>query len=147
MKRIAIVFLLALFMQVVSFAQSSSLKNPVYLGMILVDQPSIEKMQSVCEFYDLTEEPETDGYKVYRHSDGTEFRFRADKIAGKYQPKVIVVTKVNQKLIDKMLHDARYTKESGGYVKGTKFEQRRTKCKVSGGLRKTLTFEKEYNSL
>ena len=84
MKRIAIVFLLALFMQVVSFAQSSSLKNPVYLGMILVDQPSIEKMQSVCEFYDLTEEPETDGYKVYRHSDGTEFRFRADKIAGKY---------------------------------------------------------------
>ena len=147
MKRITIVFLLAFFMQVVSFAQSSSLKNPLYLGMILIDLPSVEKMESVCEHYDLTEEPEIDGYKVYRHSNGTEFRFRADKIAGKYLPKVIVVTKENQKSIDKMMHDAKYTKESGGYVKGTKYEMRRTKCKVSGGLRKTLTFEKEYNTL
>ena len=147
MKRIASVFLLALFMQVVSFAQSNSLKNPVYLGMILIDLPSVEKMQSVCEYYDLTEEPEMDGYKVYRHSNGTEFRFRADKIAGKYLPKVIVVTKENQKSIDRIIHDAGYKKESGGYVKGTKYEMRRTKCKVSGGLNKTLTFEKEYNSL
>ena len=146
-KRFSLVFLLALFLQVVSFAQSSSLKNPVYLGMILIDLPSVEKMQSVCEQYDLTEKPETDGYKVYRHSNGTEFRFRADKIAGKYLPKVIVVTKENQKSIDKMMHDAKYTKESGGYVKGTKYEMRRTKCKVSGGLNKTLTFEKEYNTL
>ena len=146
-KRFSLVFLLAFFLQVVSFAQSSSLKNPLYLGMILIDLPSVEKMQSVCDYYDLTEEPEMDGYKVYRHTNGTEFRFRVDNIAGKYQPKVIVVTKENQKSIDKMMHEAKYTKESGGYVKGTKYEMRRTKCKVSGGLNKTLTFEKEYNTL
>ena len=70
MKRISLVSMLALFMQVVSFAQSSSLKNPLYLGMILIDLPSVEKMESVCEHYDLTEEPEMDGYKVYRHSNG-----------------------------------------------------------------------------
>ena len=93
------------------------------------------------------EEPETDGYKVYRHSDGIEFRFRANKFAGKYQSKVIIVTKENPKSIDRMMHEAKYTKESGGYVKGMKFEMRRTKCKVSGGLYKILTFEKDYNFL
>ena len=147
MKRIIIVFLLVLFMQGVSFAQTISLKDPLYLGMILIDQPSIDKMKSVCDYYDLTEEPEIDGYKVYRHTNGTEFRFRADKIAGKYQPKVIVFTKENQKSIDKILHESGYILESGIYVKGTKFEIRRTKCKVSGGLHKTLTLEKEYNNL
>lgn len=147
MNRIIIVFLLVLFMQGGSFAQTISLKDPLYLGMILIDQPSIDKMKSVCDYYDLTEEPEIDGYKVYRHTNGTEFRFRADKIAGKYQPKVIVVTKENQKSIDKIFHESGYILESGIYVKGTKFEIRRTKCKASGGLLKTLTFEKEYNTL
>ena len=43
----------------------------------------------------------------------TEFCFRADKIDGKYQPKVIIDTKENQKSIDKMMNDAKYTKVSG----------------------------------
>lgn len=147
MKRISILFLLALFMQVVSFAQSNTLKDPVYLGMVLIDLPSQEKMTGVCKHYNLTEEPDVDGYKVYRHSNGTEFRFRADTIGGKYYPKVVVVTNENQKSIDKIMQDTGYKRESGDYVRGTKFEHRRTKCKVSGGLHKTLTFEKEYNTL
>ena len=36
MKRISLVSMLALFMQVVSFAQLGTLKDQVYLGMLLI---------------------------------------------------------------------------------------------------------------
>ena len=147
MKRLLLVVLVSLFVQLGLFAQSRSISDPVYFGMMLIDQPSADQMEKICDYYDLREQSEIDGYRVFQHSDGTELRVRTDMIGSKYKPVVKVYTNKSSKEIDQILNDASYHKESGGYFKGTKFEMRRTKCTVNGTGRKTLTFEKEYNTL
>ena len=146
MKHLLIV-VVCLFVQLGLYAQSRSISDPVYLGMMLIDQPSAKQIEKICDYYELREQPEIDGYRVFQHSDGTELRFRTDMIGSKYQPVVKVYTNKSSKEIDQILNDASYHKDKGGYFKGTKFETRRTKCTVTGTGRKTLTFEKEYNTL
>ncbi len=50
----------------------------------------------------------------------------------------------DQKSVNKIMTEAGYSKTSDGYVKGTKVEHRRTRCRVSSGSNSTLTFTKEY---
>ena len=147
MKQFLIVVFISLFVQFGLFAQSKTISDPIYLGMMLIDQPSAKQIEKICDYYDLREQPEIDGYRIFQHADGTELRFRTDIIDSKYQPIVKVYTNKSGKEIDLILNDASYHKERGGYFKGTKFEMRRTKCTVNGTGRKTLTFEKEYNTL
>ena len=147
MKHLILVLFISVFMQIGLFAQSKAISDPVYFGMMLIDQPSADQMEKICDYYDLREQPEIDGYRVFQHSDGTELRFLTDMIGSKYQPVVKVYTNKSGKEIDQILNDASYHKEKGVYFKGTKFEMRRTKCTVNGTGRKTLTFEKEYNTL
>lgn len=146
MKRYILLLLFSVFLCAESFAQINKITNPVYLGMMLVDQPNVEKMVDICEYYGLTEEPAKDGFSVYRYSDGTVFQFKVED-GEYYSPVVKVSSKESAKTIDKVMTETGFMKEGQGYVKGSKFEHRRTKCKVSGGSRKVLVFSKEYNSI
>ena len=86
MNRLILVLFITVFMQVGLFAQTKSISDPVHLGMMLIDQPSAKQIEKICDYYDLREQPEIDGYRVFQHSDGTELRFRTDMIGSKYQP-------------------------------------------------------------
>lgn len=147
MKRNILSLIIALISFIVGFASSHGIDNPLYLGIILIDQPDLWKMEEICECYNLKEVPMEDGYRIFHHSDGTELRCGIYNVGDKYYPIVKVSTNKSSKEIDQLLNGTGYVKESGAYYKGTKFARRRTKCSVSGHSRKTLTFEKEYNDL
>ncbi|MDE6769425.1 MAG: hypothetical protein K2J78_06855 [Muribaculaceae bacterium] len=147
MKRFLLILLTCLICSFGSFAQTDNSANPVSLGLLLIDQPSVEKMITTCRYYNLLEEPSQEGYNVFRHPNGTVYQFKVDERNSQHFPIVKVTTKDSQKTLDNILTQSGYKKESGVYVKGTKFEHRRTKCSITGNAKKTLTFQKEYNSL
>ena len=150
MNKLMRVFLSLVFILIIGlddFSQSNVKIDPLYLGITLIDQPNVEKMAGLCKYYELNEMPDQDGFKVFRHSNGTEFRFKVDKDGERNLPIVIVETNEKDKTVDYVLSNVGYVKEGKDFVKGTKLEQRRTRCKVTGRTHKTLTFEKEYNNL
>lgn len=147
MKRLVVTMIIIIIIVLRLSAKSNYIEDPIYLGVILIDQPNIEKMERICEEYGLQESPSIDGYKEFKHSDGTEFRIGSRKENSKYYPTVKVSTKKNIKQIDSILLDAGFIKDNTYYYKGSKFTQRRTKCTVKGGSRKIILFEKEYNAL
>ena len=110
-----------------------------------MEQPNVEMMKSICEYYDLSEELEEDGCQVYSFPDGSRVEFKVEETGEKRYPTVKVITGEGHSVISKNLSDCGYRKVSDGYVKGSKFEHRRTRCRVSGGAKSTLTFTKEYN--
>lgn len=42
-------------------AAQTELSSPLYLGFILVDEPTVETMSEVCDYYGLQAIPTTDG--------------------------------------------------------------------------------------
>lgn len=147
MKRFLFVLVSILLSYTVGFAQGVAKVNPVNMGLLLMEQPSVEKMKSICEYYDLSEESEKDGFEVYSFPDGSRVEFKVEEMEERRYPTVKVITSEKQAVISKNLSDCGYRKVSDGYVKGSKFEHRRTRCRVSGGAKSVLTFTKEYNSL
>lgn len=147
MKQLLFILLLFLIPNGMLFAQTDNSANPVSLGLLLIDEPNVEKMITTCRYYNLSEEPIQEGYNVFRHPNGTVYQFKVDERNSQHFPIVKVTTKDSQKTLDNILTQSGYKKESGIYVKGTKFEHRRTKCSITGNTKKILTFEKEYNSL
>ncbi|MDE6769290.1 MAG: hypothetical protein K2J78_06155, partial [Muribaculaceae bacterium] len=129
------------------FAESGQISNPIYLGNMLVDETSIDKMEQICRYYSLMEENTEDGFKTFVHPDGTVIQFKFDMSDDRKIPVVKLKTKASSKIINEILSTTGYSHTSDGYVKGSKFEHRRTKCSVTGTTKKTLTFTKEYNSL
>lgn len=140
-----IVFLLISFIS--TSAQGVAKVNPVNVGLLLIEQPSVTKMKSICEYYDLSEEPEEDGSEVYSFPDGSKVEFKVEMMGERRYPTVKVFTGESHSSISKKLSDCGYRKVSDGYVKGSKFEHRRTRCRVSGGAKSVLTFTKEYNAI
>ncbi|MDE6768764.1 MAG: hypothetical protein K2J78_03445, partial [Muribaculaceae bacterium] len=86
-------------------------------------------------------------FQVYSFPDGSKIEFKVEETEGRRYPTVKVITKEKQSSISKNLSDCGYKKTSDGYVKGSKFEHRRTRCRISTGSKSTLTFTKEYNSI
>ena len=146
MKHFLFVFFVSIISNISLYGQGKMDIDPLMLGPILIDQPNTEKMIDICKAYHLIEGSVIDGFVTYSHSNGTELRFKVDTNSLPHVSVVIVITDDSKKEIERVLSNTGYKKESGLYVKGSKFEHRRTKCKVLGGKSKTLTFEKEYNS-
>ena len=144
-------FLLSLIMfiayNVSTFAQANISADPISLGLLLIEQPSVDKMVNICRYYNLVEEPYDGEYQVFHHPKGTIYQFKVDGTNPQYTPTVKIITKDSQKTIDNILISLGYKKEGSRYVKGTKFELRRTVCTISVNTKKVLTFEKEYNPI
>ncbi len=147
MKRFLIVLVSFLFLYTVGFAQTVAKVNPVNIGILLMEQPSVAKMKSTCEYYNLSEEMEEEGFEVYSFPDGSKIEFKVEEKEDRRYPTVKVITKEKTSSISKNLSDCGYRKTSDGYVKGSKFEHRRTRCRVSGSSKSVLTFTKEYNPI
>ena len=147
MKHFLFIIVSFLFFSATVFSQIVTKVNPVNLSILLMEQPSMEKMKSTCEYYNLSKEPEEGGFEVYSFPDGSRVEFKVEETEGRRYPTVKVITKEKQTSISKNLSDCGYRKTSDGYVKGSKFEHRRTRCRVSGSTKSVLTFTKEYNSL
>lgn len=121
-----------------------SLSNPLYLGPILLDKPSIEAMAKVCEQYKLTEVPSEYDCKTYKHEDGTliKFNFISDSNGNK-QPYVEIHTTDSKKNIEKILESTGFHKEKNRYEKGYHSARRYTICQVIGNKNMQVIFTKE----
>lgn len=147
LKHFLIVLTFLLFSTYGTLAQTRQISNPLYLGNLLVDEVSVDKMEQVCRYYSLSEENEEGGFKTYVHPDGTVIEFKIETKDAQKIPTVRIKTNASPKTINEVLSSTGYSHTAEGYIKGSKFEHRRTKCNVSGGTKKILTFTKEYNSM
>lgn len=127
----------------VCFGQQSSI-NPISLGTILVDQPSINEMVEYCEQYKLIEVPSDDDLRVFKHDDGTliKFNFISDSADNK-QPYVEIYTKASNRAIEKALIETGFHKGKNMYLKGSKFANRFTTCRIIGRNDKRIIFTKD----
>ena len=119
-----------------SYFEEIPVDNPIYLGFILLDEPTIEGMSEICEYHGLTpidssatskssanagsntagklaeSQAITDGYTAYRATDGTILRFKQseDPTAGVNGNLIEIRTKAPQKTIDKIFKILYYNK-------------------------------------
>lgn len=119
-----------------SFGQQN-ISNPLSLGIILVNQTSVDRMDELCQWYKLTEQPSDDGFHVFRHDDGTliKFNMSEDKI-----PYVEIHTSQNKKNIEKTITEAGFNKDKGLYVKGSVHAIKYTTAKILGNRNKRVIF-------
>ena len=140
-----------------SYMMDLTVDHPVYLGFLLVDEPTVESMSEMCEYYGLTPESTTDGYTAYRASDGTHLRFKQsdDPTVGVNGNLIEIQTKASQKTLNKILSSLNYTKidksvisKSGvtAYDKGTNLTRNHIRCLFSSGSPRTLTFSSINNT-
>ncbi len=148
MKRVLLVVFVGIFASVLSFAQihKVEVKNPTYLGMILIDQKDVPTMKSTCAYYNLVEQPEEGDVSVYTYSDGTKIRFKKDETEGLSFPVVQIITSRKSADVNKILVESGFEKSGDAYYNGSKFAHRRTKCTVTSGAVSTLTFSKVYSN-
>ena len=148
MKRFLFILLVVLFSSVVILAQTQKIqvKNPTYLGMVLIDQKDVPTMKSICAYYNLVEQPSEGDFTVFTYSDGTKIRFKKEETSEGSFPVVQVITNRTPADVNKILREAGFEKLSDGYYNGSKFAHRRTKCTLTSGSVSTLTFSKVYKS-
>ncbi len=96
----------------------TELSSPLYLGFILVDEPTVETMAEVCDYYGLQAIPTTDGYTTYRHPDGTIFRFKQsdNRSEGMDGRLLEIQTPLSQKEINKAFTTLQYKKSGKAKV-------------------------------
>ena len=124
-----------------------SLSNPLYLGPILIDKPSVEAMAKVCEQYKLTEVPSDDDCKAYRYMDGTLIKFNiVPDSEGNKQPYVENTTE-SKKNIEKILESTGFHKGKNRYEKGYHGARRFSTCQISGNQNKRIVFTKENGNI
>ena len=146
MKRILTVLALLLLSIIPSYAQSTVLKSPTYLGFVLIDEANSQKMIETCRYYHLDEQQSEDGFKVFTHEDGTKIRFKVNKSEIGDFPEVQIILNEKSGTISKILTEAGFKKQGSNYYRGSKFEHRRTKCHLSSGSPSILTLTKEYKT-
>lgn len=147
MIRILFILFICFLFPYLGYSQSESRPRSDYLGILLIEEPTTERMVEICDYYGLTEKPSKDGFLVYSHPDGTEFQFKVEEIGNRKYPTVRVITPNKNSSIEKVLNNAGYVKSSDGYIKGSEFEYRRTRCRTEKGSKNTLIFTKEYTTL
>ena len=140
-----------------SYMREVKVENPIYIGFNLIDEPTVETMSEMCEYYGLTPELTTDGYTTYRASDGTLIRFKQsdDPTVGVNGNLIEIQTKASQKTLNKILSTLNYNKidksivsKSGvtAYDKGTSLTRNHIRCLLSSGSPRTLSFTSVNNS-
>lgn len=127
------------------FAQQSH-TNPLYLGPILLDKPSVEAMVKLCEQYKLTEVSSDDNYKAYKHDDGTLIKFTiTSDFEGIKKPYVEIHTTESKKNIEKIINSTGFHKVNNQYEKGYHGARKYSICQIIGNKNKCLIFTKEKN--
>ena len=156
-------YLLLLFMTLLPFlgikaedADKITVDNPIYLGFLLIDEPTTETMNDICQYYGLTPESTTDGYTAYRASDGTLIRFKQsdDPTVGVNGNLIEIQTKASQKTLNKILSLHQYTKVNNlslppnttAYDHGNAYTNTLTRCLITTTSRRTLTFRSINNT-
>ena len=140
-----------------SYMREVKVDNPIYIGFNLLDEPTVETMSEMCEYYGLTPESTTDGYTAYRASDGTLIRFKQsdDPTVGVNGNLIEIKTKASQKTLNKILSSLNYTKIDKSlvsnpgvtaYDKGTSLTRNHIRCLLSSGSPRTLSFTSVNNS-
>ena len=155
-------YLLLLFMTLLPFlgikaedADKITVDNPIYLGFLLLDEPTTETMNDICHYYGLTPESTTDGYNAYRASDGTLIRFKQsdDPTVGVNGNLIEIQTKASQKTLNKILSTLQYTKVNNlslpsnttAYDHGSAYTNSLTRCLITTSSPRTLTFRSINN--
>ena len=110
--------LLLLLISVIPMTAQEELSSPLYLGFILVEEPTIETMSDVCDYYGLQALPTTDGYTTYRHEDGTIFRFKQsdNRDEGMDGRLLEIQTPISEKELHKALKSLLYKKSGSAKV-------------------------------
>lgn len=147
MRRLLLILLVGIFSSLGAFGQihKVEVKNPTYLGMVLIEQKDVPTMKSTCAYYNLVEQPEEGDFTVFTYSDGTKIRFKKDVSGELSFPVVQIITNKKPADVNKILVESGFEKAGDAYYNGSKFAHRRTKCMVTSGAVSTLTFSKVYN--
>lgn len=148
MKRLLLMLFIGICSSVIAIAQihKVEIKNPTYLGMVLIDQKDVPTMKNTCVYYDLVEQPEEGDFTVFTSTDGTKIRFKKEETSDGSFPMVQVITNRKPADVEKILRNSDFVKSEDGYYNGSKFAHRRTKCTLTSGTVSTLTFTKVYNT-
>ena len=137
-----------------SYFEEIPVDNPIYLGFILLDEPTIEGMSEICEYHGLTPESITDGYTAYRAADGTILRFKQseDPTAGVNGNLIEIRTKAPQKNIDKIFKTLNYTKQESKsgqitYDRGSRQSRTLLRATLTTSSPRIITFRSYDNPL
>ena len=150
-----------------SYFEEIPVANPIYLGFILLDEPTIEGMSEICEYHGLTpidsnatagklgeSQANTDGYTAYRAADGTILRFKQseDPTSGVNGNLIEIRTKAPQKTIDKIFKTLFYNKvesKNGQIIYDNGSHQSRTilRATQTGTNPRIITFRSIDNPL
>ena len=133
-----------------SYMMDLTVDHPVYLGFLLVDEPTVESMSEMCEYYGLTPESTTDGYTAYRASDGTLLRFKQsdDPTVGVNGNLIEIQTKASQKTLNKILSTLNYKKNTNlslpshisAYDHGSALARNHIRCLLTSTSPRRFTF-------
>ena len=109
MTRLLLILVVGIFSKVLALAQiyKVEVRNPTYLGMVLIDQKDVVTMKSTCAYYNLVEQPEEGDFTVFTYTDGIKIRFKRDETSDGTFPVVQVIT--NRK--PAILHDKLFNAE------------------------------------
>ena len=137
-----------------SYMREVKVDNPIYIGFNLIDEPTVETMSEMCEYYGLTPESTTDGYTAYRASDGTLIRFKQsdDPTVGVNGNLIEIQTKASQKTLNKILSTLNYKKINNNkghriiYECGSRQARNLIRCTLLNSKVKKLNFRAVDNS-
>ncbi|MDE6654507.1 MAG: hypothetical protein K2K37_09005 [Muribaculaceae bacterium] len=114
-----------------------SASDPVIIGSTLVNKSSLDQMADICQWNQLIEQPSEDGFRVFRHDDGTLIKFKMsdDKI-----PYIEVQTTQSRKKIEKSLFKVGFSKDKERYIRGSIYAIRYTTAETLGNKNKRVIF-------
>ncbi len=116
--QLQILTLLLLVLTALPTKAQDEISSSLYLGFILVDEPTIDGMSEICDYYGLQALPTTDGYTTYRHTDGTIFRYKQsdDRHEGMEGRLLEIQTSTSKKEINSALKNLMYKKSGSAKV-------------------------------
>lgn len=131
MKNINFFFLL-LFTSI-SLCAQKTLSSPVHLITTLMDCPSQEKMEKVCNYYECTQTEDRDGFKTFTFPDGSVLKCKVDPDSTSRQvPTLSITSKDSKKQIEKILLQQRFEKiSSNEFRKGSIHAKSQVVCLIN----------------
>ena len=133
--------LLTLLLFPLSLFATQPIKNSVSIFNILLNCPTEENMEQICQQYGFNYEGEKCGFVAYSCGDGTLTRFKMKNLDSNITVPVIKTTTFkNKKEITQLLKSLDFQKEGGHYIKGHKYGRTQQKVTLSENKKdKTIT--------
>lgn len=142
--KIIYVFLFLIFQCVqLVYAQSDQVDSPIYIGQVLVESSSQQKMNDICKYYHYIRGYSENGYSIFTHDDGSKIYFKVDKNVNSLKIEVKILIRKKPKNLKKILSNLGFVKNGSSYYKGSEFTNGFTICNIESGSPTLLTFTKE----